>query len=304
LTLSGLTTLQALGWLDRLKSAAPDLIAPHSLVDELEQEIAELSRAIERGGAHFIGKGEGGRPLSMTEVSPEVLGNQRQATQQLLDWVHSNVGIRARPVSSLTSRADKVREAIGASSYDAIVLAAESHGRLFADDFALRKVAKHEHSVEGFPTIAFAQSAVERGLCTKDEFLGVLIQLVLWNHVFVSITAETLFKVLTETGFVPDGRVIKLFDRLRGGNCDLQPALNIGAQVLRLTALSAAPPGSVETTAMLTFEVISSGRDLSQSMGRFLAQLKKYFALLPSQLDLIERQLRLFVTTRTLGRQR
>jgi hypothetical protein len=110
------------------------------------------------------------------------------------------------------------------------------------------------------------------------------------------------FEAQVKRGLNADARLDETIERF--GNCDLQPALNIGAQVLRLTALSAAPPGSVETTAMLSFEVISSGRDLSRAMGRFLAQLKKYFALMPSQLDLIERQLRLFVTTRTLGRQR
>lgn len=303
LTLTSLTTLQELGWLDRFKSWCPEVVVPHSLIDELEQEIAELSRAVERGGAHFIGKGPGDRPLAMTEVAPEVLDSQRQATQQLLDWVRSNTQVLARPVSSLTSRAEKVREAIGASSHDALVLATEPGRRLIADDLALRRLGKSEYGVRSFPTIAFVQSALARGLCTKDECFSVVRQLVLWNQVFIPVNADILFNVLNAAGFVPDGTVIKLFDRLRGGNCDLEPALNIGAQVLRLTALSTAPSGSLETTAMLTFEVISSGRDLTQTMGRFFARLKRYFALMPSHLDLIENQLKLFVTTKTLGRR-
>jgi len=38
-------------------------------------------------------------------------------------------------------------------------------------------------------------------------------------------------------------------------------------------------------------------------MGRFFARLKRDFALMPFQLDIIERQLKLFVTTKTLGRR-
>jgi len=212
--------------------------------------------------AYFL-SGAPSRPLAMTEVAPEVLESQKKATQELLEWVRLNADVLARPVSSLSARAEELREMIGASSYDSLILAAEGGRRLFADDLGLRRLAKHEHGVAGFATIAFAQSALARGLCTRDEFHGGVIQLVIWNHVFISVTADTLFKVLTDAGFVPNGSVIKLFDRLRGGNCDIDPALNIGAQVLRLTALSATPTGSLETVAMLTFEVISSGRDLT-----------------------------------------
>jgi tetratricopeptide (TPR) repeat protein len=299
LTASALTTLDQIGKLKVLRQWASLILAPVSLEQELMAEIRELDEVMRRGGDKRFGKGDAGR-LTFTEVPAETLSEYRGKVDQLLLWLRANVELVARSVEGLDTRSTKLRKAIGDSSADAITVAKGCDGRIYADDFGLRRLAASEEEVKGFSSYPFFRSARMRELMSEEEFNRAVIDLILLKHEFIPISAETLYVVLVDSGFLLENRVLRTFDRLRAESANTDTAVAVAAELLRKVALSTAGPATLGTIAMLCFEVLTADRDLVPTLRALISNIRRLLALVPSALELLERQLRAFLASKTL----
>lgn len=281
LTMTALLTLERLGQLSLLKSRLYSCVVPQSLLDEIHQEMHELEQKADRGGAKSIGKGDAG--ITFHETSPESLRAEANRLRRIEALLHEVAEIRPRPLDALSEEAEGIREALGASSFDAYKLAGPDAG-ILADDKGLLDLVRNERGGNGFNTYWLLQDAREAAAIGEDAFFDAVMLIIQWRHQFVPVSADLLSHALKSTGFQVNATVVTVLERLSGDHSDTDSAARVIAGLLRAVALSPAA-GQLKAVAASAFERYLEGRPIEDGIHRLIRSLQMHFSLLPRQLS-------------------
>ncbi len=294
LTISGLVTLHRIGRLDLLRALGRELLAPPSLLEDLADEIRHLELELERGGSKVMAKV--GDQYQFIETPREQVQRRIDEAVSLREFVSEHAQIQPRPLSTVNSASETIRDGIGSSSYDAYALSGPDTC-LFADDLGLRTLASNEHGALGFPTSVLLQEASSRGLISRDELFRDMAHLIEMNHGFISVTTDLLYAVLADNGFELNRTVLRPLDRLSPQHANPDSAYGVAASLLRKVALSPVGGVNLEGVTTILCEVLSRGRSARSAVHRLDAAVQQRFALMPLEYQRVRGRMDAFLSS-------
>lgn len=295
LTRSGLFTSQEMELLAVVKQMGRRLVVPGSLIDEIKGEIADLSRGRESGLKHMVAAGAG---IRMVETPAQQVRDNIASREQLLTWLAANTEALPRPVASLKADRDKFRELLGESAFDALALAAELEGVIYADDVGLRELGTNEWGVGGFSTFSMTTVATELGVIDGARRDDVIMGLIERHHYFIPLTAQFLEHVLARNGYEINAKVLGVLDRLADKNLVVDFGVNVLAELLRQLSVGVAGPNALRPVTVAALEALTRGRDVVRVGRQVEAAVRERMVLLPLGLNEILLAMRAFLETR------
>jgi tetratricopeptide (TPR) repeat protein len=296
LTATGLATLQELNLLDLLPKLYHRLIAPQSLVDELYEEIAAWKEAWAHGGYHTADVADEHK-FTLHQVTPGAIGQVKNKVTALRDFVLAAAEVMPRPLEAAPGGPEEARELLGASSYDAYMLAGDEVS-LHADDWGLRNLARFERNVAGFSTYALLRVAHERGLLCEDDLRSHVIRLITLGHTFLPIDVALLYQAIAEQGFQMEVPVLRVLDVLADSVVTIDSAVGVAVGTIRELALSPFGAGAISALTTLALDRLAEGRSTNEVILLFIRQVDVAFRLLPHQRAIVRERIDAFVSTR------
>ncbi len=300
LTATGLATLQVLNLLDLIPKLYDRLFVPQSLVDELNEELAQWEEAHAHGG-YTTARVSDDHLFNFDEITPDHIGAVQRRTAELRDWVLGVTRVMPRPLTSYNAEREKVRTALGASSYDAYVLAGGEIG-LHADDWGLRNLARADKGIGGFSTFALLRVAAERALLSGDEMRRHIGQLVGFRHTFVPVDVALLYQEIVENGFEIDNTVLRLLDVLADPAVTEESALHVAVGLIRELALSPLGHGAVGVVTAVVLDRVTTGRDFLRIVRFFIAETDTALRLLPQTRATVHERVNTFLAAKAASR--
>lgn len=276
LTRSALVTAQELGLLDDL-AATFKLRAPMSLRVEIASELRTAEEEYERGTTTML---PGPTVIALDPGAPE-LAERRDAMRGLRDWFDTHVEKRPLPLSWSSAETDPdrdVRGQIGSPSFDALALASEGEGLLYADDLGLRRLALRDAGPPpSVSTLSLVEGLSRRGALSAERLADLRLALVVRRYGFVLPTVDLLAPALRGAS-VPASQVPFVLELLIGPGIDLREAATVAAEVV--AAVAKAPiftvaPASVARRLVETLArrwgALAATRALLREVGPLLA---------------------------------
>ena len=189
-----LLTLDNLNLKDLLISNFQTVLIPQSILELLKSSIEEMKQ-YEKKGLFSIGKQDG--KYIKYEYQPEQIANSVKKLENLRDWVKNHCTVI--PVKEvLTMDANRIRQLkdiIGASFMDTVLIAKEKDAILYSDDFLLRILAESEFDVGGIWTQVFLIFALENNSIDNNIYNNSSLKLALSNYRYTSINSDILIEV-------------------------------------------------------------------------------------------------------------
>jgi tetratricopeptide (TPR) repeat protein len=278
LTRQAVEAIQRLGLFDEVFKSFRVLL-PESLIVELDTEMQEATRIVQRGQMSMV---EAGLGFGLVEVKP---GEARPWLERLKQWrttLTDSATVSPRPLSALTEKDNDWREKLlGSSSFDAIAIARASGAALYADDYGLGIVAQQEFSVESFSTVALVTAWANADKTDAETFDDRTIRLIELRHYFVPLRASTIAAALRR-----DARTAQLvLDRIADPALDIVPLTVITAAALKALALGAMVSVSMREATVLITRALLKGRSPKDVVAPFAGACRELFSLMPQQLD-------------------
>jgi len=299
LTRSGLFTAEEMKLLALLKQLRDRLVVPGSLVEAIKEEIRELGRGRNSGLKYIVPAGSGG--IQFVDTPVEQVRNEIARREALLEWLKANAQSLPRPVASLKTERDKFRELLGETAFDAMSLAAELNGVIYADDVGLRELAANDSGVGGFSTFALVTVAAERSVIEAASRDDIILGLIERNHYFVPLTAEFLEHMLARNHYEINAQVLRVLDRLSDEHLIVEFGVGVVADLLRQLSTGVAGPSALRSVTVAALEALTRGRDVMRVARRFEIAVRQRMVLLPQRLDEILAAMQVFVQSRLAG---
>lgn len=289
-TRSALISAEHLGVLGILKTLHPVLLVPRSLLDELAEERVELAEKAKKGTAAFVQESSG---MVHREVPAEAYQAQLVRFDDMCSWMKENCIAQARPLASIESENQALREALGPSSYDAIALTRFNSGEIYADDLGLRRLVLAEAKRFGFSTFGLITTAHTRRILSDEQFANHLAILLRLRQQNIPMTAAALCAAFVSSEYAVDWRVSPLLDRLRDKSIPTAAVIGFLVSAFLQVALSVRGPQHIGSVAYALVESALFERENAGAMlGQVLRVARARMQLLPVELDLVGAALR------------
>ena len=271
------------------------LLAPRTMLDEWEREIAELETTTEQGRVSMREGVTGPRVSVMPAGATESL---LRSSREMFERVRSASTVMLRPVTSLAKEDDTLRDRLGAASFDAVAIARAEDATLYADDLGLRAIAKENFGTASFATGALLELLRTEGRLPESRFESSVIRLIEWGHETLPIRGSTVAASLVGGASSSRGarRVLDLLADPQGPAID---AAVVAAGALRSIATADLATTSFADAAEAVVEALLRHREPKVVIPPFAWVLREALKLLPTQLDEV-----LAITKRVLDRQR
>jgi hypothetical protein len=179
--------------------------------------------------------GDTGLQSHEVEAGHPSLQRNLELRQRLRDWVQQETQILVRPLSSVqasdTSQ-EEMREKIGRSSADALVLAQHRGATLYADDLGLRKLTPTgSAAVLACSSVTLLSALAQRGLLSAERRDRHLLTLVTQRYAHVHPSVELLRIACRERDTIGQVGLAHVFVLLAG------PQMTLAAAVKLITSL-------------------------------------------------------------------
>lgn len=268
-----------------------DLSAPGSLVAELRLEIAEARREVEHGRRTMVGGDIGIRVDELLTGDPQLVERLRGLIRAL-EWVNDNCTVEARPLEWVKpgdSSPTALRQLVGKSSYDALVLATHLGATLYADDLGLRRLALTDERPQSFSSVSMVPVLAERGLLDAAVRDHILATLAVRSYAAVPPSIGILVAALHATPPLSSTDVARVFSSLGRSAVNPTAAAAIAGVACRTVATELVQVVSAERVAELSLEALANRvpRPLAATLvARAAAEALR---LLPRDLDSVRR---------------
>lgn len=298
ISMSAVFTLELLGIRELVESQAGERLVPTSLLGEIEAELVDLQEHLDDGLKTFIKVGEA---ITIHSLSA---ADVRRAIEQISDlckWIEDKCQIVPRPIKSVSCKNEELRNQLGASSFDVLLLARETDAIIYADDLGLRGLASSEFDRMSFSTYALLQASCAAEHITSAYRDDLIVKLVEGNYYNIPITGELLFRCLEVEGYSIRGPFLMLMERVGAKEVNLDSALRVIADLLRRLALSTFAFAQLRPVCQVGLEYLSSGHDPVLAAKGLNALASGFLRFLPDAQDEVRRAIKLFLNTKLLG---
>ena len=259
ITASAIKTAADTGLLDILESRY-QLIAPRSLINELHSELAEAQRMV-RDGHSVIGRaGDGLRMDELPSGAPALI-RREEALRHKLEFLERAASIEPRPLERIVqgdSDAGSLRDMVGRSSYDALVLALHHGVPLLADDLGLRRLDLGGVKPDTCSTVTLLEALAEEGVIASVERDRHLTTLAHRGYVFIKPTRGLLISAVQRVREIEEKNVQAVLGTLGFPGIEPGEAARLTVQVAR-------------SQLVATVQVMNPGRIVGMALGAMAA---------------------------------
>ena len=286
LHISSLVTLRAIDMLSLPSKMFDRLIVPVSLKQELEAEVDRTSFDIERGGAKRLGLFE--NTITATTVPPEELGWRKDELRRLIQWIRDDCLQAPRPAESLSEEGEKLRNWIGASSYDACALV-DDDTPLYADDLVLRRLAHGEKQAPTFASYSMVASAMDADVINAKEGWRAMSKLIDLGHQFIPVSSDFIYHCLVTDGYHLGDRSRKALQRLVSGS--VESTAPVFARLIRKLSTSIVGGGTIGAVVRYVLALLHrTGPEGRATILRYRAATRGTLLLHPLVRDVVDAQ--------------
>jgi hypothetical protein len=275
------------------------LVAPRSLVDELEEELADL-RAYDGQPMRTMSTGPAG--LALHEASPDAVAALTDRRRATAAWLGGTAEILPRPLAEIGVAGRARRERLGASSADALSLANAEAGALWADDLGLRRIEAPAGSVAGCSTWALVEALGAEGHLTAEAVHRATLALLRLRHHFVPVGAELLYRALRDEAYAVGADTILALDQLSGTEVTVDSATSVVAEFLRLVALDPLGAGALRPVTLVCLERITRGHLIEVTLRALGRKVGHVLGLLPNAASVVEDCMQRFRAAQVVSR--
>ncbi len=281
ITRPALEYLELVGGWDLLSEDAT-LLAPRSMIDEWDAELAELEMQSTHGRITLLETA--GRP-SIVETTRHQAATALANSRELYERVLKAARVEFRSADALGRDERERRDALGVTSYDACALAKAAHATLYADDLGLRAVARAELQVQSFSTGALLEARLRADRIDQNAYDLAILGLLQRRHDMLPIRATTITAAYrrTDGGRLGDAVV----DMLGDARVSAQSAAMVAADALHVLATSAIVTVSLERVCMRLVTALVAHRMVKDVIPFFEWAVKQRFQLLPRELSML-----------------
>lgn len=280
------------------------IIAPHSLIDELEEDLESANRMVADG--HKVMSREGDR-LTLIELEaghPSLVANKETIVRKL-EFVRANADVRFRPIELIQpgdSEPGTLRDIVGSNSYDAVILSLHGNIPMYADDLGLRRLAIGDSRPTSFSTISLLHALAEAGRLSGERRDGLLAELAIAGFKQVPPSRDLLLRAVRTYGPGNDSKLRRVFATLGSSGIDPGDAARIAVLVIRAQLLTNIQILSPERLVELALDAMSQRWQVSLCAQLISAATSIEFALFPQVSSDIQRACAQFVTQRATVR--
>jgi tetratricopeptide (TPR) repeat protein len=282
--------------LDVLKQSDRTVLVPQSLRDELRREVDALRVASQRG-VKRMGPGPAG--IQIVDIPAEQIADEYNRWRSILVWVQKHASVHPRSIGSIGSEVRQSREAIGASSFDALDAAATRNAVLYADDLGLLRFARSLKNVGACSTWATLHVLVKRGFITEREHRQAILCLAQANHYFVPLNAPLLSGLLADEHYQFTPRLRPVFDRLGDPAIESSSAITAVAATLKTVALEGLGLGALGAVIAECLPLLTAHRPTFPVLAELERAVADDFVLLPGLQAEVREQIQRFLQAKS-----
>jgi tetratricopeptide (TPR) repeat protein len=292
LDLSGLLTLSLLKLTDLLPRRFDKILVSQSTLDLLTEELVNLEGAGKPQA--IIGRGDNGYfHYEVSQAERDAWIEFLQDVKKFLNTIASVIPVE-KSLELNEESAAQMEGVFGAAGATSILAAQERNLPLYADDLGLIKLAQTEREVSNFCTQTLLADFQAKAFISPDEYKRAIRQLILANYRHVGVSANDLMWVLREDQANNTNSLPRVLHALHGPECDEDSAIGVGADFTRLVWVESVLFHEKLSILDLTLSTITQGRSVTKVLEKFKRALRPRFALLPLQLNVILKNIRLW----------
>ncbi len=280
LTRTALLTMALLELFPLVEQLPGRLVAPQALLDELGRERTRLLK-VAKWGRDTLGYANGRMVFQRT--TPEEGKRMLERHDAVIQWVHDHVQILPLPLVSPLSGSE-TWEKTGAESHAVLQLAAANKAVVYADDLALRILAR-AIQISGFSTYSFLEWCRLNGVLTPQQMKEKLLDLVQLNHSDVPVDDEMLALAFQRSDYKARRGTLQVLKRLNGSRSEMLSACRVASLAVRGLLLRESVVGRHTELIDAVLEALYSQRDAEQVTACLSREVKRTFRLLPLHLD-------------------
>lgn len=264
--LKTLSDLQLLG----VVSTRYTLVAPRSLLDEVRAEVAGADRLVSDGHSVISREGDGLHMVQLDAGHPSLVSRAADLRQQL-ESVGELIELHARPVERI-QRGDadpgSLRDIVGRSSYDAVVLAQHRESVMLADDLGLRRLEVEGAKAASCSAITLIEALASEGEIPGNERDRLLTELAARRYSHILPTRELIASALRRANEIGDQGLRAVMGTL--GSPGLAPG-----DAARLTVEGVRSQITAEVQVVRTDRIVELGLEAMSTVwpARLCAQL-------------------------------
>jgi tetratricopeptide (TPR) repeat protein len=297
ITATAMKTLADLGKLELLPQLYSRIVAPQSLVNEIDTDIRMRSEEIARGGTTIAGM------VDSRIRTVEISGDMISATHHRLVQLRSTI-VELAVILPIPTQTDPefapTRRAIGNSSFDACILATPEMP-LYADDYGLRYIAQQQRNAPSFTTFDLLSTALERSMITQEDWCTSLCRLIEWKHEIIPVSADLLYGILLKDVFEIREDFLRALTALANGHASIGGAVAIIAALIRQLATSSFGKQTVATVTSIAMVTLSENNNPAV-VGFFLhKEAREALKLLPDDLATVTERIQNFLSAKNVA---
>jgi nucleoside phosphorylase/tetratricopeptide (TPR) repeat protein len=299
LDFTALVVLDAIDVLESATMGRPVIVA-QTTVDVLRQEVARW-RDVPDDGYMSMGVHEG--ELLRHVFSNTDVARARERLEHLLAWIRDHFQVVPVSAAAVERHADKreLPKLIGECFSDSLLLASEERRILVSDDLKLRFLARQLFGADGIASVhlLLAQRAV--GRLDAQTAATACMKLVVSNYRHVAVDATVLEAAARAEQWHPTGAFARVVDTLKGPDTQLQSAIIVAVEFLRIVWFALVLPQQRDGLVMAVLDALAVGRNQKEVLDIVRIAVRAKFVLLPLAAKDFERVLNLWARMHLQG---
>lgn len=298
LEMTAFLTMWFLDFADILNLRFEKVFFAQSLLDQLSEAI-NRDKQFGSDGAKFLGINKG--LIQFSEIPNEQVQKRISNLEQMKTYVQEHfevVPVRGA-IELGRENHEKYEELIGRHQLDSILVARETNSLLFSDDLWLRTIANNEFEVRGLWSHTVIGDFARNGHIENAGFFEATVKMILSNYNYVAINRDMIFYALQRYEWQITKDIEKIFRTLGGPDTTEESAIIVLSNVIKEIWLGSMLIERKIAFLDLCMRSLITNRPAKRVLTRFRDNLYQELILAPLQQVEIDRQINLWIRTRT-----
>ena len=257
--ITALLTAERLEILDVLKNKFTKLLIAQSTIDLLQEAISDRKGMGSRGYSTI---GKDGEQFVREEITPEIIKTQTEYLERVKSWAKSNCTITPCKTIPKVEKRKELKEILGMSFLETILIAKEQNSPLYTDDFGTKALAKSEEfNVLGVWTQVIMMHALAGKQMTDEAYNKATIRLVQLGYRHTTISGAILLEAAKQANWVNAKPYTDILETLRGPQMEVKSTVGVFIEFLSLLSQQPILDPQRDSLIIAALDVLTDQRD-------------------------------------------